>query len=171
MAGEIAPLEIKALAKIIDELSYYQILHLEPDASGRDLKRAYYSTSRSFHPDANGHLDGAVQKDCILISKRITEAYCVLKDPRKRKAYDDHLTQGVGLRMQLAEARAAHAKADTESRHGKTAQGRQFLQKAMEAMQRCDYASAVSNLQMALTFEAGNEYFKKLLEEARSKRG
>ena len=39
MATGIAPLEVKALAKIIDELSYYQILHLEPGASSRELKR------------------------------------------------------------------------------------------------------------------------------------
>jgi len=171
LAAGIAPLEVKALAKIIDELSYYQILDLGPDASGRDLKRAYYSTSRTFHPDANGHFDLDVRENCGLISKRITEAYCVLKDPRKRKAYDERLRTSDGLRMQLAEAKAAHAKSDSESRQGKTAQGRQFLQKAKEDMQRGDYASAVSNLQMALTFEAGNDYFKELLEEARSKRG
>ncbi len=171
MAAGIARLEIKALAKIIDELSYYQILHLEPDASSRELKRAYYSTSRTFHPDANGHLDGEIRQSCTLISKRITEAYCVLKDPRKRKAYDERLDSGDGLRMQLAEAKAAHAKRDTETRQGKTAQGRQFLQKAKEDIQRGDHASAASNLQMALTFEPGNDYFKELLEEARRKRG
>jgi len=78
---------------------------------------------------------------------------------------------GEGLRMQLAEAKAAHAKRDTEERQGKTPQGRQFLQKAKEDMQRGDHASACSNLQMALTFESDNAYFKELLEEARGKRG
>jgi DnaJ-class molecular chaperone len=171
LTAGIAPLEIKALAKIIDELSYYQILHLESDASGSVLKRAYYSTSRTFHPDANGHLDEQVRENCTLISKRITEAYCVLKDPRKRKAYDERLDSGEGLRMQLAEAKKAHAKRDAESRQGKTAQGRQFVQKAKAEMERGDYASAVNNLQMALTFEPGSDYFKGLLEEARGKRG
>ena len=170
MTAGIVPLEVRALAKIIDELSYYQILHLEPDASGRELKRAYYSTSRTFHPDANGHLDGEIQNECARISKRITEAYCVLKDPRKRQAYDEHLRSGDGLRLQLAAAKAAHARSDTESRQGKTAQGRQFLQKAKEDMQRGDKGSAASNLQMALTFEPGNEYFQELLDEARGKR-
>jgi DnaJ-class molecular chaperone len=167
----IAPLEVKALSKIIDELSYYQILHLEPDASGRELKRAYYATSRTFHPDANGHLERETQGQCILISKRITEAYCVLRDPRKRKAYDERLRSGEGLRIQLSEAKAAHAKRDTESRQGKTPQGRQFLQKAVQDMQRGDHAAAVNNLQMALTFEPGSDYFKELLEKARQKRG
>jgi DnaJ-class molecular chaperone len=167
----IAPLEVKALSKIIDELSYYQILHLEPDAPGRELKRAYYATSRTFHPDANGHLDDEIRSQCCVISKRITEAYCVLKDPRKRKAYDERLRSGEGLRMQLAEAKAAHAKRDSEARQGKTSQGRQFLQRAKENMGRGDYGSAANNLQMALTFEPGSDYFKELLEEARGKRG
>ena len=44
------------------------------------------------------------------------------------------------------------------------------MQKAKEDMQRGDKGSAASNLQMALTFEPGNEYFKELLDEARGKR-
>ena len=97
---------------------------------------------------------------------------CNHRIPGVRKLGDEHLQKGQeGLRMQLAEARAAHAKSDSESRGGKTAQGRQFLQKAKEDMGRGDYGAAVSNLQMALTFEADNAYFKELLEEARSKRG
>ena len=56
--AELAPTEIKALARIIDELDYYQLLHLDPGASPRDVKLAFHATSRVFHPDANRHLDG-----------------------------------------------------------------------------------------------------------------
>ena len=58
--ADLAPLEIRALVKIIDELDYYQVLHLKPGASPREVKQAYHATSRTFHPDANRHLeDGA----------------------------------------------------------------------------------------------------------------
>jgi len=166
--AKIAPLEIQALAKIMDELDYYQILHLDTAASATDVKKAFHTTSRSFHPDTNRHLDEELRDQCARISKRVTEAYCVLRDPRRRKAYDSKLGgEEVGLRMQLAEARAAHAKQDVEERQGKTPQGRQFYQKATDDMARENWASAERNLKMALTFEADNDFFKQRLEEVR----
>jgi hypothetical protein len=54
-------------------------------------------------------------------------------------------------------------------RGGRTPQGKQFLMKAQEDMRREDFASAIRNLQMAMTFEADNDYFKSLLEEARKR--
>jgi DnaJ-class molecular chaperone len=167
--SDLARLEIQALVRIMDELSYYQLLHVEPDASRSDLKRAYYETARTFHPDANRDLDDKTKESCHKVSKVVTEAYCVLRDPRKRKAYDARQAEG-GLRMQLAEAKAAHAKQDSAKRTGTTPQGKQFLLKAEADMQREDYASAAQNLQMALTFEPGNAHFKELLEEARKSR-
>ena len=53
----LAPTEIEALARIIDDLDYYQLLHLKPDASPRDIKNAYYASSRAFHPDLYRNLD------------------------------------------------------------------------------------------------------------------
>jgi DnaJ-class molecular chaperone len=168
--SKLAPLEIQALAKIMDELDYYQILHLEPGVASSEIKRAFHSTSRTFHPDVNRHLSAELVEDCSRISKRITEAYCVLRDPRRRKAYDQRLEQKDGLRMQLSEARAAHAKQDMQERQGKTPQGRQFHQKATEDMARGDWAAAERNFKMALTFEPDNAFFKELAEEARKKK-
>lgn len=169
--ADLAPLEIQALSKIMDELDYYQILHLERGASVGEIKKAFHHTSRTFHPDVNRHLEENLQDQCSRISKRVTEAYCVLRDPRRRRAYDERLGQGAndeGFRMQLAEAKAAHAKQDTEERQGKTAQGRQFHQKAMHDLEQDDLASAARNLQMALTFEADNEDFKEKLAEIKA---
>ncbi len=142
-----------------------------PDASASDLKRAYFSTSRTFHPDANRHLEEAFRCDCERISKCVTEAYCVLRDPRRRKAYDQQLAERGDLRLQLAEAKAIHARRDNEERFGRTPQGKQFFLKASQDLQRLDYATAISNLQMALTFEPENTLFKGKLEEVRKLKG
>ena len=48
---------------------------------------------------------------------------------------------------------------------GTTAQGRSFHAQAVEAEQRGDLRGAISSLQLALTFEPGNQYFKKKLQE------
>lgn len=163
--ASLPPLEIQALVKIIDELDYYQILHLNEDATQSEVKRAYFQTSRTFHPDANRHLEGELSHQCGLVSKRVTEAYCVLRDPRRRAAYDDQQREEGANRMQLADARASHLKKHSEESQGKTAQGRQFFQKTQAALQRGDLPGAANHLQMALTFEAQNEGFKELLAE------
>ena len=169
--SDLSRLEIEALANIMVEFDYYRILNVEKDVSGRDLKLAYYQNSRAFHPDANRTLDAPTRERCHEISKVISEAYCVLRDPRKREAYNAHLESGEGLRMQLAAARAAHAKTESERRTGTTPQGKQFLLKAEGDIRKENFSGAVQNLQMALTFEPGNSGFKELLEEIRKKTG
>jgi DnaJ-class molecular chaperone len=166
----LAPLEIRALAKIVDELDYYQILEIQPGASRAEIKQAYYKSSRAYHPDTNRGLDAELRSECERISKRITEAYCVLRDPRRRGAYDERLGSGGGIRIQLSEATAEHKRAQKEERQGKTAQGRQFFQLAQKEADHGNLKAAIQNLQMALTFEPGNAGFKALLEEWKERR-
>jgi DnaJ-class molecular chaperone len=167
---EMPTLEIKALAGILDDLDYYQLLHVKPSATRAEIRQAYHQTSRTFHPDVNRHLDAEAQNDCELISKRVTEAYCVLRDPRRRKVYDERLqADGDNHRMQLSEAQAEHVKKDTAERKGQTPQGRQFYQKAEAAMKSGNLAGVIQNLQMALTFEKNNPLFKEKLAEAKAR--
>lgn len=162
-------LEIAALAKIMDELDYYQLLNVEPSASSADIRRAFHVSSRNFHPDANRHLEGEVQAQCQKISKRITEAYCILRDKRRRQAYDARVSEGDALRIQLAEAKQAHDERRKVERSGATPQGRQFHGKAEAELKAGNLAGAIQNIQMALTFEANNAGFKAMLEELRER--
>ena len=167
--SEVEALEIQALAKIMDELDYYQILRIQPGVATPEIKRAYYESSRSFHPDARRDLDAPLRAQCEKISKRVTEAYCVLRDPRRRRVYDELLANESGVRVQLAEASAAHKRKQSQTLQGKTPQGRQFLQRAMQDVERDNPKSAIQNLQMALTFEPGNAAFQAQLDALRSK--
>ncbi len=167
--ADLAPTEITALARIVDELDYYQLLHLERGVDARRVKKAYYATSRAFHPDANRHLSSDLQSAIGRIAKRVTEAYSVLRDPRRRRAYDRLLESGSGVRMQLADA-AAEAGRESEERRGQTPQGRQYYQLASEDKRRGDPAAAIRNLQTALTFEPDNAHFRELLETLRKER-
>jgi len=166
---EMAPTEIKALARIIDELDYYQLLHLKPSASPRDVKLAFHSTSRVFHPDANRHLDDDLRSAVANIAKRVTEAYQVLRDSRRRGAYDDQLESGGSSRIRLAVAHSTGSRQDTETRQGRTPQGRQYFNLASLDAKRGDWAAAARQLQTALTFEPDNEFFKSELKAAREK--
>lgn len=166
----IDALEITALSKIMDELDYYQLLNIEPGASTSDIRRAFHNSSRTFHPDANLDLTGDLRKQCRQISKRVTEAYCVLRDTRRRLAYDDKRANGTSLRIQIAEARNAHVERRKAERCGATPQGRQFHGKAETDLKAGNLAGAIQNIQMALTFEAGNAGFKAMLEELRERK-
>jgi DnaJ-class molecular chaperone len=165
----MVPTEIKALARIVGELDYYQLLHLDRRASPRDVKLAYHSCSRAFHPDANRHLEGELHAAISDIAKRITEAYQVLRDPRRRRAYDELLSSGGGVRIRLAEASSEGGRKDTESRQGRTPQGRQYFNLAALDAKRQDWLAAERNLQTAITFEPDNEFFKSELAAVRER--
>jgi DnaJ-class molecular chaperone len=120
------------------------------------LKEAYYATSRAFHPDANRHLESELQTAVAKVAKRITEAYSVLRDPRRRHAYDRRLEAGAGVRMQLAEAQAEAGRQSTEERQGRTREGRQYFNLALADLDRKDYLAAERHLRTALTFEPDN---------------
>ena len=165
--SDLAPTEIKALAKILDELDYYQLIHVSRGASPRELKDAYYATSRAFHPDANRHLEGDLRTAVAKVAKRITEAYSVLRDPLRRQAYDRRLDTGAGVRMQLAEAQAEAGRQATSERQGRTREGRQYLNLALADIKRKDFAAAERHLRTALTFEPDNALFKEQLAAVR----
>jgi len=165
---KMEPTEVIALSRIIEELDYYQLLDLRRDAGAGEVKRAYHNSSRNFHPDANRHLEGDLRAASHVIAKRITEAYAVLRDPRRRQAYDRSLAGGEApVRMQLADASAEADRLSAQERGGRTPQGRQFFKLAENDIARGNWAAAARNLQTALTFEPDNALFKERLAQAK----
>ena len=164
---KMAPGEIVALARILEELDYYQLLDLRRDAGAAEVKRAYHNSSRTFHPDANRHVEGDVRTASATIAKRITEAYAVLRDPRRRQAYDHSLANGAPARMQLADASAQADRRATQERGGRTPKGRQFFKLAETDIARGNWSAALRNLQTALTFEPDNALFKERIAQAK----
>jgi curved DNA-binding protein CbpA len=166
---QLAPTEIRALARLLGELDYYQLLHLRRDAGSVEVKRAYHATTRVFHPDANRGLEPELQEAVRQIAMRVSEAYSVLRDPRRRRAYDMRLSEDGRIRIQLSEASNEAEKRDASERGGRTRDGQRFYKMAMGDLKRRDFAAAARNLQTALTFEPDNAHIKEQLAAARSK--
>jgi len=61
---------------------YYATLGVEPSAGDAEIKTAYRRLARKYHPDVSKEA-GAEEK-----FKAVNEAYEALRDPAKRKAYD-----------------------------------------------------------------------------------
>jgi DnaJ-class molecular chaperone len=162
--------EIRALAGILEELDYYQVLELSPDAPTSAIRNAYHAVSRRFHPDAHRDAPSELQQHVARIAKRVAEAYSVLRDPRRRQVYDRQLAgDRERVRMPLAEAEAQADRQRREQHEGRTPNGRRYFALAKADVARGDRAAAERNLKTALTFEPDNEMFRDLLARVRGK--
>ena len=65
---------------------YYKVLGVARDAKPEEIKKAYRRLARKYHPDVN---PGAEAEDQF---KRVSEAFDVLSDPKKRDIYDRYGT-------------------------------------------------------------------------------
>lgn len=69
---------------------YYEILGVKRDATSEDIKKAYRKLAVKYHPDKNSGDKAAEEK-----FKEASNAYSVLSDPEKRRAYNTRGHAGV----------------------------------------------------------------------------
>jgi DnaJ-class molecular chaperone len=69
---------------------YYETLGVGRDANKAEVKTAFRKLARELHPDVNAHDPEAEEK-----FKAAAEAYEVLSDPEKRRAYDAYGAEGL----------------------------------------------------------------------------
>ena len=67
----------------MDFVDYYDVMGLKPEAQATDIKQAYRKLARKYHPDVGKAPDSEER------FKELGEAYNVLKDPERRKEYDE----------------------------------------------------------------------------------
>jgi DnaJ-class molecular chaperone len=167
--------QIQNLAKVIDDLDYYQILKLDQIAFEEDIKKAYFRESRIYHPDKFYNEPVEIQQQVNKVFKRILEAYKVLMDKDRRVLYTKNINgpeRKKHLRFDLRHLKQEEEKKEDE---GQTPMGKKYYHMAKTAMQNKDYKGAKINLQLAAKMEPGNQTFKEKLAEVegilKSRRG
>ena len=70
---------------------YYEVLGVARTATPEEIRRAHRKLVRQYHPDVNKNNPQMEAK-----FKEVQEAYDVLSDEHKRKAYDEFGHAGVG---------------------------------------------------------------------------
>jgi molecular chaperone DnaJ len=69
---------------------YYQILEVGRNATEEEIKKSYRQLALKYHPDRNPGDNAAEEK-----FKEASEAYEVLRDPEKRRLYDQYGHEGL----------------------------------------------------------------------------
>ena len=165
---ETFEIEAAALAQVLDELDYFQILKIGQGVSPYEIKSAYYRESRAYHPDRFYQLKNVELKESIgRIYKRINEAYVCLRDDVKRTKYlADVLGPERQKKLRFVEASEQELKKEKEAEAGATPQGRKFFMAGLADMAAQRFESAERNFKMALTYEPNNPKFKAKRDEA-----
>lgn len=161
-------IEAQALASILDELDYFQILKIPPEASLADVKAAYYRESRQYHPDRfHSEPDSETKQAVARIYRRINEAYVCLRDDARREKYRADVSgpeRASRLRF-TEEAEQEHRQAK-EAELGATPQGRQLFAQGLADLAAGRHAQAATQFKMALMYEPQNATFQAKYEEA-----
>ncbi|KHN74541.1 DnaJ-like protein 60 [Toxocara canis] len=69
--------------------THYEVLGVRQDASLKEIKNAFYTLSKKYHPDVAGSRSDTVTTINFMAIK---DAYDVLRDPEKRRTYDKQLS-------------------------------------------------------------------------------
>ena len=99
-AEEMRQNEVAVLfARLSDAANHYQVLDLSRDAEVGEIKRAYHTLAKRFHPDRfHRDADPSLYARIEDAFARISQAYETLKDQQMRAAYDRALGPPVAMR-------------------------------------------------------------------------
>jgi curved DNA-binding protein CbpA len=176
--------KILFLSSKMDEMTHYEVLEVGRRADAHEIKKAYFSVSRNFHPDTFFRKTlGSYQALIEQIFKRVTRAFETLSNEEKRKAYDSTLPyeptpEEIEEQRKAAEQAEADRRLKEERRQRwlkrspkavRSVQAGAHHQEAMEFKKKGDQVHAANAIRLALALDPENADYKKLLEEVEPK--
>jgi curved DNA-binding protein CbpA len=149
----------------MDTFDYYQILGLNRTSTAGELRQAFRTLAKKYHPDLHVGRDLVdVQDKASALFMRASEAYATLSNGAQRAEYDKMLREGSGLKR--ADSRSSHV-------DKKEVAAAQF-DLGMKSYQAGDFWSAAESFTWACNFDPTNAryfYYKGLALVKVPKRG
>ncbi len=160
---------LKTIWKDLPRLNYYQLLGVSQTAGDAEIKKAFYSASREFHPDRYFRFPNENFRNAVnTIYKRVSEAYTILRSPQWRQAYDRQIAETpLNVRFSVQDEMKRQQQGGTLY-DGGNGPGKRYWIAAMDALRNKNISGAKLQLQLAVGIEPGNENFKKKLEEVKA---
>jgi hypothetical protein len=72
-------------------VTHYEVLGVPPGATAAEVRRAYLHLARTHHPDRHAEGDRTEREAAEARMRSVNEAWAVLGDAARRRAYDDAL--------------------------------------------------------------------------------
>ena len=164
--------------ELLDNLDYYELLNVAPEASADDVKGAFHTFAATFHPDGHPGRADAERAALDAIFKRGTEAYMVLSDPMMRAEYDRKLVTAVSSappRMQSVPPagmgsagggkRAQSQMPPKLEDKVRATSARPFARRAEELVEKGDYRQAKLQMVMANHMDPENDALESYLRD------
>lgn len=161
--------EVKSRLNAASQQSYYAVLGVEDGAPHHRLVTAFDALSMRYHPDRYSQYRGEnwgkkLHEKVNALYKLMTEAYGVVGDRRLRKKYEQALAKGE-LRLNPEDANPGNAGPRSLEELAESSKGRRFLKMAQTDLAKGDTASAIQNLQFALSMEPDNSAIQERLDK------
>lgn len=146
---------------------YYELLGIVRTANSDQIRSAFHRFAREHHPDNFVGVPDQADRHTMLY-QQASEAYRVLRDPTKRKLYDEGLAKG---QKRYRDDRLRETRRTMKPPGGvmlRSSKARIFFTRAHRAIKAEDWPQAKLNLKMAIQHEPENEELQAKLEEVQS---
>lgn len=126
--------QIQTLLERLPDLDHYAALGLTSEAKPADIKRAYFTAAKRFHPDVLARLGLENLRDkAAQVFGRIAEAFETLSDATKKAAYDTGGSNEPEIdTARLAQAETSFRKGEILVKMGNFAGALEYLRPAVE---------------------------------------
>jgi len=162
---------------VLDDLTYYELFGVRPDATADDIQAAFHIFCDTFHPDR--HMGRAAdERDAVgTIFKRGAEAYAALCDERHRGQYDEQLAIRPSPRPPMRITFSPHSRPPSMRAAANAAledsvrspSARPFARRAEELVLKGDLRQAKLQLVMANHMDPENEALETALRDLEMK--
>lgn len=160
---------LDAWLSVVDEVSYYELLAVDPLAGPDELRAAFKQFAVAFHPDSHVGADQGTLAKLRRLFQEGAEAYRVLGDPDLRVRYDVALSRGL---VRLPPETVSHRPSARAPDHRpldeicRSAGAKLSAQKAAKLIDAGDLAGAKRELERALEYDGGaNPALEERLED------